>query len=114
MASRLLQNSIADAATTCGGGLVDGLMMTHKGKVLVVLLGTLGFALALSLSTPSPADATRSSQNNGKNRDNQREHAGGGTLELDHGTMAGAVALLAGGAAIFIERRRNHRLTDEP
>ena len=112
MASGLLQNSIANAEATRGFGLVEGRMATFKDSVLVAPLGMLGLALALSLSAAAPADATRS-QNDGKNRGNQQDHDGIGTLELDHGTMAGALTLLAGGAAIFIERRRNHSSSDE-
>jgi hypothetical protein len=89
-----------------------------KGNPAAVLLGMLGLALALTLATPAPADATHSNHGNGNG--NGKGHGGGasgkgvGTPELDPGAMAGALTLLAGGAAIVIERhRRDQPKNDE-
>jgi len=80
----------------------------------VVMLGMLGFALTLIWATPVPAATGQNPQPRAERAGRSAArlgpaHGNGGgvgTPELDPGAMAGALTLLAGGAAIAIERRR--------
>lgn len=94
-------------------------MKMLKDTCLLFMLGTLGLALALTLATPAPSDAAHGNHSDGKGRRhggdriNNGSRGGGGGVgmpELDPGAMAGALTLLAGGAAIAIERRRSFNL----